>query len=307
MFKPRVRHDPRQIYKIHADHATGMTTSQIAAKHDLPAVTVHSFLRSSVKTCTLPSPYDLRETALPANAAAQIYWLGYIAASGRVFGQNNPATLVLAIHPDDAAHIRMLLDDLVVGHPRCEFADSSLDGRQAYVRDRGLVDILIQWGISAPLEDDLVPLEFIPPKLILDFVRGYLEGSRHSPPFGGNRRATRSFGSTRSLTLVGCRSLVEGLSRVLQSVCGTAAGTVSPLGRRGLSQVAFSPEDSTEILEQAYRYPTRTSPRTAKFTERFAKAEGRRRQTSSKRQLPRQAPEGNSGAKLSRTALNQFL
>ncbi|MBI3998112.1 MAG: hypothetical protein HY355_03690 [Armatimonadetes bacterium] len=290
LFRPPVRHDPRQIYNIHADRATGMTALQIAAKHDLPAVTVLGFLRSSEKTCGLPSPYGFRGVVRPVNAAAQIYWLGYIAASGRVFERNNPATLVLAIHTDDAGHIRLLLDDLVIGHPWCEFADSSLDGHQAYVRDRALVDILIQWGISAALEDDSIPIEFIPSELIPDFVRGYLEGSRHGPPFGGGRRGTRSSRSVRSLTLVGSRSLVEGLSRVLQSVFGTAAGTVSPFGRLGLSQVAFSPEDSAEILKQAYRSPMRTSPRAAKFVERFANPEGRRRRSSSKRRPIWQAP-----------------
>jgi hypothetical protein len=291
MLRPRVRYDPRQIYKIHADHATGMTASQIAAKHDLPAVIVNSFLRSSLKTCALPSPYDLQRNTVPANAAAQVYWLGYIAATGRVFVHNNPATLLLSIHRDDAAHVGKLLADLVIGHARCEFADSSLDGRQAYVRDRGLVDILIQWGIFAPLEDDLVPLELIPLKLVPDFVRGYLEGSRHSPPFGGDRPAARSFGPTRSLTLVGCRPLVEGLGRLLQSACGTAAGTVSSLGRLGLSRVAFSPKDSTEILGQAYRCPTRTSPRTIKFTERFTNLADRPWRSSARREPIRQVPE----------------
>jgi hypothetical protein len=278
--RPRIRYDPRQIYKIHADHATGMSTSQIAAKHDLPTLVVSSFLRSSLKTCALPSPYDLRTGAAAANAAAQIYWLGYIAATGRVFHHNNPPTLLLSIHRDDAGHIAMLLADLVIGHARHEFADSSLDGRQAYVRDRGLVDILSHWGISAPLEDDQVPLELIPAAVVPDFVRGYLEGSRYSPPFGGNLPAVRSFGPTRSLTLVGCRSLVEGLGRLLRSTYGTAAGTVSPLGRLGLSQVSFSPKDSVAILQQAYHQPTRTSPRTVKFTEQFANLASRSRRNS---------------------------
>jgi hypothetical protein len=302
-FRQPVKHDPRQIYNIHADRASGMTASQIAAKHDLPVVTVLAFLRSGEKTCALSSPYGLQGTVLPVNAAVQVYWLGYIAASGRVFERNNPATLILAIHPDDAEHILMLLDDLIVGHPRWEFADSSVDGRQAYVRDRGLVDVLIQWGISADLEHDSLPIEFVPLALIPDFVRGYLEGSRHGQPFGGVRRGTRSIRSVPTLTLVGSRSLIEGLSRVLQSVFGTTAGTISSFGRLGLSQVTFSPQDSAQILEQAYRSPMRTSPRSAKFVERFASPAEHRRRNSVKRRPPRRA-SGKSSIAVSAAPAN---
>lgn len=218
--------------------------------------------------------YDLRGTTLPANAAVQVYWLGYIAANGRVFGQNNFSTLVLAIHPDDTPHIQTLLDDLVIGHPRCEFAESSLEGRQAYVRDRSLAEVLLQWGIAATPEDGSIPTEFIPP-LFPDFVRGYLEGSRTSPPFGGVHSGTRALRLPHALTLVGHKTLVEGLSRALESVCGIGGGTVTPSGRLGLAKVAFSAADTTRILAQAYRRPARSSPRAAKFVERFAHLEDR--------------------------------
>jgi hypothetical protein len=281
--RPRPRYDPKTIYRIHADREAGTSAADIAVKHDLPAVTVQGFLRSSGKTCALLSPYELRGAELPPNAAVQIYWLGYIAASGRVFGQNNLSTLILAIHPDDVAHIQTLLADLVIGHPRCEFAESSLDGRQAYVRDRSLAEVLLQWGIGTSTEDGSIPIEFIPSALWPDFVRGYLEGSRRCPPFGGQgTRAPRVPGVPRTLTLVGNKPLVEGLSRELQSACGITGGTVAPSGAGGLSQVTFSPSDTTRILQTAYRSPTRTSPRAAKFVKQFAHPEGRRRRNPSK-------------------------
>lgn len=281
--RPRPRYDPKTIYRIHADREAGKSAADIAVKHDLPAITVQGFLRSSGKTCALLSPYDLRGAELPPNAAVQVYWLGYIAASGRVFGQNNLSTLILAIHPDDAPHIQTLLADLVIGHPRCEFADSSLDGRQAYVRDRSLAEVLLQWGVGAAAEDGSIPIEFIPPALWPDFIRGYLEGSRRCPPFGGQgARAPRVPGVPRTLTLVGNRPLVEGLSRELQSACGITGGAVAPSGGGGLSQVAFSPSDTTKILEAAYRSPSRTSPRAAKFVKQFARPQGRRRRSPSK-------------------------
>ncbi len=278
----RPRHDPRKIYDIHADRAAGLSPSEIAEKHDLPATTIQGLLRPTAETCALLSPYAMRRGPVPANAAVQVYWLGFIAASGRVFGQNTLTTLVLVIHPDDAAHIQTLLQDLVLGHATCEFADSNLDGRQAYVRDRQLAEMLLQWGISTAPAEGSIPVEFIPRALIPDFVRGYLEGSRQSPPFGGVRRQMPSPRSLRSLVLVGNAPLIEGLNRLLQSVCGISGGVVAPFGRRGLMQVTFSSADSRRILEQAYRVPARSMPRAAKFVEHFGQHQSRRARSASR-------------------------
>ena len=279
------RHDPKTIYAIHADRAAGLSLPEIAAKHNLPATTVLGFLRSSASTCTLVSPYDFRQSASAPSAPVHAYWLGFIAASGRVFGQNNLCTLVLAIHPDDAPHVHMLLADLVVGRATCEFADSSLNGRQAYVRDRQLAEMLLQWGIASTPEESFVPLEFIPNALLADFVRGYLEGSRHTPPFGGSRTQAPSARSLGSLSLVGPALLVNQLSRVLQSACGASGGVVTPFARPGLMQIVFPAQASAKILEYAYRRPIRTGPRAAKFASRFSKQDGER---------PRKTPRGRS-------------
>lgn len=270
------RHDPRKIFAIYVDRAAGLTPTEIAAKHDLPATTVQGFLRPPVQAGALASPFDFHRGEVPANAAVQIYWLGYIAATGRVLGSNNLSTLLLAIHPQDVPHIQTLLQDLVVGHARCEFADSSLDGRQAYVRDRQLAEMLLQWGICAAPEEGSTPLEFIPPALVADFVRGYLEGSRHSPPFGGASHLLPSPRSSRSLALVGTAPLIEGLNQMLQAACGVQHGVIAPFGRLGRVQVTFSPQDGARILAWVYRHPVRTGPRAAKFVARFGRSERRR-------------------------------
>ncbi len=221
------------------------------------------------------SPYGFQGVR-PTTGSVHVYWLGFIAASGRIFGENHLCTLVLAIHPEDAAHIQTLVQDLIVGHTTCEFADSNLYGRQAYVRDRQLAGMLLQWGISAVPEEGSVPLEFIPEALMPDFVRGYLEGSRHTPPFGGARHHVSSPRSLHSLVLVGPASLINGLNRVLQSACGAHGGVVGPFGRLGLEQVLFPPDDCRRILTYAYRRPIRSMPRAAKFVAWFGHQEGRR-------------------------------
>ena len=279
--KARPRHDPKKIFDIHADQAAGLTATEIATKHDLPPATVLGFLRARGETCTLVSPYSIQRNHSPTPAPVQVYWLGFIAAAGRVSGQSHLTTLVLHIHPGDAPHIQTLIQDLMIGHVTCEFADSSLYGRQAYVRDRQLAELLLQWGISATSEDGSIPVEFIPESLIGDFVRGYLEGSRYSPPFGGLRHRAPSPRSLRSLALVGPAPLVEGLNRVLHSAWGTRGGVVRPFERFGLAQVVFPREDGIRVLERAYSRPSRSMPRAAGFVAWFGHREGRRPRRSS--------------------------
>lgn len=270
---------------MHADQAAGLTALQIAAKHDLPPATVQGLLRSGGETCTLVSPYAIRRKISPDVASVQVYWLGFIAASGRVSGQSHLTTLVLQIHPGDAAHVQTLIQDLMIGHVTCEFADSSLYGRQAYVRDRQFAELLLQWGISATSEDGSIPIsipiEFIPESLIGDFVRGYIEGSRYSPPFGGLRHLVPSPRSLRSLVLTGPTPLIEGLNRVLHSVCGARGGVIRPHATPGLSQVVFPQQDGLRVLEHAYSRPSRSMPRAERFVAWFGNGGGRRPRRSS--------------------------
>jgi hypothetical protein len=265
-----LKQPPTRIYEIHADRAGGLSVPQIAAKHNLSASAVLAFLRSSVNTCALANPYEFRRRDLGPLAGPQAYWLGYIAATGRVLGQNNYCTLVLAIHPDDAPHIQTLLSDLVIGRTTCEFANSSLSGRQVYVRDRPLAETLLQWGIGATLAESSVPLEFVPVPLLPHFVRGFLEGGRLSPPFGGTRREPPSPQARSALSLVGSPALIAQLKPALQQSCRAYGGVITRFEQGGLAQVVFPPKAGGRILRYAYRSPTRTGPRATKFASRFS-------------------------------------
>lgn len=265
------RHDPKKIYAIHVDRAAGLSPEEIAAKHSLSTLTVHGFLRATDQASPLASPYGFKRGTLPPNAAVQMYWLGYIAACGRVLGQNNYSTVVLAIHPDDEVHVQTLMSDLVMGHARVEFANSNLDGRQAYLRDRQLAEVLRQWGVSAAVAEGSVPLEFVPPACMPDFVRGYLEGSRLSPPFGGKGARVPAARPSRPLTFVGGATFIAEFDRALRSACGVRAGRVEAAGPGGMARITYSLGDGERILACAYGRPGRTGPRAAKFVSRFAR------------------------------------
>lgn len=267
-----LRPDPRIIYQIHAEYAAGLSTAEIAAEHGLPPLVVAGFLKATSQVCGLATPYGLARHELPSDAPVQIYWLGYIAAAGRVLGQHAYSTLILAIHPADEPHIETLLHDLVIGHAAVELADSNLDGRQAYVRDRHLVEVLRQWGIAGTAAESVVPVEFIPPTCLPDFVRGYLEGSRLRPPFGGSGARTPSPRGLRSLAFVGPPVFLEHLDRLLQSACGVGPGSIDTSGPGERSRLDYPLREGMRILAWAYDRPTRTGPRAVRFVGRFGRA-----------------------------------
>ncbi|OLC28866.1 MAG: hypothetical protein AUH31_07975 [Armatimonadetes bacterium 13_1_40CM_64_14] len=93
----------------------------------------------------LLNPFHLRKSTVRAQGATQLYWLGYIAASGRVFLQGAAPTLVLTVDRRDVNHVLTLVEDLCAGHPTCEWCESNHDGLQAYIRDRELTQMLAEY------------------------------------------------------------------------------------------------------------------------------------------------------------------
>jgi hypothetical protein len=279
--RPTPRPDPRVVYAVAEDWAKALSVDEIAAKHNLTSIMVRALLRPAGQTGRMCTPFQLGQGELPPNAAVQVYWLGYIAAAGRVFGHGTLWTLVLAIHPDDEPHIKALLDDLVVGHAAVEYADSSLEGRQVYIRDRELVETLLAWGLGAPSEHDSTPLEFIPHQLVSDFVRGYLEGSRQNPPFGGPRARVPAPGTLRSLVIAGRPALIAALRRALEAACGVKPDVDDTPDSAGRTRMTFSKQEGLQVLASAYARPARTGPRASAYAAWFARRTVRGRRAGS--------------------------
>lgn len=267
--KPTARHDPKMVYAVSADRAAGMTVEEIATKHGLPALTIKTLLRPTGQPGGLCTPYELAGADPPRNAAAQVYWLGYIAAAGRVFNHGSSRTLLLAIHAKDEGHIQTLVADLVSGHPSVEFADSNLDGRQVYIRDRDLVEALATWGICDSPGRGSISLELVPRRLLPDFVRGFLEGARVDPPVRRAGARASSPRGHRPLTLTGHPALLATLSQMLSAICGIGQSAGIPWGSEGLTRITLPPQDALRVMHMAYARPVRSTPRAAALVARF--------------------------------------
>lgn len=254
------RRDPYQLFRIQTDFAAGLSPLDIATKHGLPLIVVTRAVRRRANT-RLPNPFHLRTEASNGTGAIQLYWLGFIAAAGRLFQQGATPALVLTVDGRDVDHVRVLIEDLCAGHPSCEWCESNLDGLQAYIRDRDLAQMLAEWGApGATLEDGSIPVELVPRRLLSHFVRGYLEGSRGLPPFGGGT-SPASVAAVRRVRMSGPAPFITTLRTALRRLAGKDAATL--VNRRdGRVVLTYNGRAAQRIVEFAYRGATRTLART---------------------------------------------
>jgi hypothetical protein len=255
------RRDPYQLYSIQSDFAAGLAPHQIAAKHGLPLPAVLRIVRRP-KDERLLNPFHLRKSTVRTQGATQLYWLGYIAASGRVFLQGAAPTLVLTVDRRDVKHVLTLVEDLCAGHPTCEWCESNHDGLQAYIRDRELTQMLAEWGApGADPSEGSVPVALIPSALLPHFVRGYLEGGQHTPPFG-RRNVPDSTAAIRLIALEGQADFLTGLNAALAKHAGAGGGVLRPK-RNGMGVLTYRGRGAKHLAQFAYRDVGRSLPRAA--------------------------------------------
>lgn len=260
------RRDPHQLFRIQSDFAAGINPQDIATKHELPVPVVMQILRSRQHNDGLADPFQLSQDASGIQKANQIYWLGYVAASGHLYPQGPVPTIVLDVDPRDVDHVRTLVEDLCAGRPSCELCQSSRSGLQAYIRDRELGQLLTQWGVPGPdPTEGSVPISLIPGSLLSHFLRGYLEGGRQTPPFG-QRFFPASLASIRRVTMIGPDEFVSALAAALSKHLGIGRGKVKTQ-HDGLRALTFRGRAAKQIVQFAYRNPIRSLPRAAKLVQ----------------------------------------
>jgi len=253
------RRDPLLLFRLQTDFAAGLAPAQIAEKHALSLYVVTQALRRDGNG-RLPDPYVLSRREREQGDATIVYWIGFIAACGSVFDGPNP-TLVLDIDTDDLPHVHTLVEDLCDGRPGLESCQSSTRGLQVYIRDRNLGRVMVRWGIpGADRATEAVPVDFIPRPLVSHFVRGYIEGGRETPPFGGGR-VPGSPKTVRRVVLAGPQEFLTGLRASLPPDL-RRSGTISAR-RTGPAKLTFEGDSAGELLRFAYRDVTRSLPRAA--------------------------------------------
>jgi hypothetical protein len=264
---PGVIPDAEEIFRMHEERDAGLSPSQIGARHELSGMVIQQFLRPRTNT-TLPTPFELTKEPSRPYLGVPLYWLGFIAASGRAYHRTPSHPLVLTVDAADLEHVRTMVADLLRTHPTYEFCLSSRDGHQAYIRERDLGEAVTHWGLTTDPREAAPPVDYIPAALLPHFVRGLIEGQITYPPFGGRTRVSaHPSPRVRRVIIPGSLRFLEALRRRLREASPAIDGEVTPAGAAAL--LSFSGAAALALLRYAYADPVRCSPRADRLVRAF--------------------------------------
>jgi hypothetical protein len=242
--------------KIRAAARKGKRSAEIAKLYQLPVAAVERVL-TPAGHARLSDPVQLllsqQEEPGMAPADVQMYWVGFLTAAGRIWGQGSSLTLVVTLGEGSREYVEPFIADLVTDHIRCELCHSSAVGWQAYLRDQHLCKALFPWGIPSDLQgDDAALLEDLPREFAVPFIRGYVDGNWPSPQ-SSHRWSEDGF------TLRGTPAILAGINSMVVKYWGVAEGMVTRLQDR--AELRFSdPEACRAIHRRLNTYGSRVRP-----------------------------------------------
>ncbi|HLY22294.1 MAG TPA: hypothetical protein VKT83_07480 [bacterium] len=238
--------------RVRAAARKGKTAQQIAQVHDYPLKLVEQIL-APIADVRLSDPAALLNNrpvaaGLPP-ADVQVYWVGFLTASGRICGQGASFALIITLGERSQNHMNTFVEDLATPQVRNEYCESSVLGWQLYVRDQSLCKALLRWGVPSDLDgDDPTVLDDLPNEFIAPFLRGYLDGGRAATSDNG---APRSGG----LALHGTEAVLGAINTMVSRGWGIKSGVVKPKPPR--AELKFNRQDAQTILTRSRAYTTR--------------------------------------------------
>ena len=221
----------------------GMSLEEIAVLHQVPLAAVEHAL-APVEHPRISDPVHLlqghRQIPGTAPADVQLYWLGFLMAAGRIWGQGNSLTLVVTLGEESRKYIETFIADITTDHINREFCLSSIVGWQVYLRDRSLCKALLPWGVPSDLYgDDSALLDDLPREFAIPFICGFVDGN-----WPAIRSSTRS--SRERFTIRGTPAVLAKLNSMVQRYCGISGGIVTPWLER--AELQFSDPEVCRII-----------------------------------------------------------
>ncbi|HEV2439339.1 MAG TPA: hypothetical protein VGX97_04685 [bacterium] len=239
-----------RTWRIRAEARKGKTAAQIAEVGEFPLKMVEQIL-APIADVRLSDPASLLNkrpvaAGLPP-ADVQMYWVGFLTASGRICGQGASFALIITLGERSQEHMNTFVEDLATPQVRNEYCRSSLLGWQLYVRDQSLCKALLRWGIPSDLHgDDPTVLDDLPKDFLAPFLHGYVDGN-WAPP----GTPVRSNG----LVLYGTEAILTAMKTTLSRGWGIDSGVVAPRAPR--AELKFNRQDSQTILTRSRAYTAR--------------------------------------------------
>ena len=210
--------------KIRTAARNGKSPEEIAELHQLPLAAVERIL-APIDHPRISDPVRLLQNhgQVPGTAPVdvQLYWLGFLTAAGRIWGQGRSLTLVVTLGQESRKYFETFMADITTDRIYSEFCRSSTVGWQVYLRDQGLCKALFPWGIPSDLHgEDSALLDDLPREFAIPFMSGYVDGnwpSTHSSP----RLREASF------TVRGTPEVLGRINAMVQRHWGVSGGIVT--------------------------------------------------------------------------------
>jgi hypothetical protein len=237
--------------RIRSAARKGKTSTEIAEVYGFPLKVVDQIL-GPLADVRLSDPADLlNHRAVPAELPAadvQVYWVGFLTATGRICGQGGSSALIVTLGDRSQEHMDTFIADLTTPQGRNEFCRSSLLGWQLYVRDQNVCKALVRWGIRSDLHgEDLTVLDDLLTEFIAPFLRGYQDGS---PALDAARSPAES------LVFYGTEGVLAAINAMIRRGLRIDSGVVTPGSPR--AELKFNRRDERAILHHIHSYNVRS-------------------------------------------------
>jgi hypothetical protein len=232
-----------QTARMRSAARNGKSLKEIANLHQLSLAAVERVLQP-VEHPRISDPVRLlRESnQVPGTAPAdvQVYWLGFLMATGHIWGQGQSLTLVVTIGEKSRECIETLIADMTTDHISCEFCHSSVVGWQVYLRDPSLCNALFPWGVPSDLHgDDSALLDDLPREFATPFICGYVDGNWSFPHSSDKLRDGK-------FTVHGTPAVLARINSMVERYWGISGGIVT--SRHGRAQLRFSDRATCRAL-----------------------------------------------------------
>ena len=229
--------------KIRSAARNGKNLKEIAELHHLPLAAVVRVL-APVEHPRISDPVGLLQNThqAPGTAPAdvQVYWLGFLMATGHIWGQGQSLTLVVTLGDKSEEYIETFIADMATDRIYCEFCHSSVVGWQVYLRDQNMCNALFPWGVPSDLHgDDSALLDDLPREFATPFIRGYVDG---------NRSSSHSLDRLRGdeFTVHGTPAVLARINSMVRRHWRVSGGIVT--SRRGRAELRFSDPEACRAI-----------------------------------------------------------
>ena len=235
--------------------AGGFTFAQIGSYFDLTERQVN--YRTKKWGLDYSKKKELNETFFSSNTKASNYWAGFLAADGWIEGERN--RVGLALQSQDIEHLEKFKKAVESSHDICPFMNNT-----AY-RIRFNSEVMVQDLASIfniiPAKTHTYKLPYFTDNyLLLEFLRGYIDGDGHLHKTNSNR-VDLGLCSANLKFLEDFKELCEILLE--RSISQNPVLNINPKGQ--VFNIRFNLDDSRDLINLLYKNSTDATRLSRKF------------------------------------------